>query len=81
VKGTFPAKATKPANMLDACKALEQEPAVAGKWVEYSNASAFRSSVLNRLHKARLIEFDTDQDRARISPIGTKEVEEKLLDR
>ena len=31
LKGTFPAKATKPANMLDACKALEQESTVAGR--------------------------------------------------
>ena len=27
VKGSFPAKATKPANMLDACQALEKEKA------------------------------------------------------
>ncbi len=49
------------------------------QWVEYSNASAFRSKVLMPLHKDRFIEFDTDQDRARISPRGAKEVEEKLL--
>lgn len=48
-------------------------------WIEYSNVSMFRSSVLTPLHKARLIEFDRAQGRARISPRGTKEVEETLL--
>jgi hypothetical protein len=50
-------------------------------WVEYSNASVFRSSVLKPLHKARLIEFDAEGGRARISPLGTKLVEEELLKR
>jgi hypothetical protein len=49
------------------------------KWVDYSNASMFRSAVLRPLHKARLIEFDEKQGRARISPRGAKEVEEMLL--
>ncbi len=49
------------------------------KWVEYSNASTFRSSVLKSLHKGRLIEFDAARGRARISPRGVREVEEKLL--
>jgi hypothetical protein len=49
------------------------------KWVEYSNASVFRRSVLTPLHTDRLIEFDAKQERARISPRGAKEVEEKLL--
>jgi hypothetical protein len=48
-------------------------------WVEYSNASMFRSSVLTPLHTARLIEFDAKKDRARISPLGAKEVEKKLV--
>jgi hypothetical protein len=38
------------------------------KWVEYSNASLFRTSVLMPLHKERLIEFDAAKSRARISP-------------
>lgn len=49
------------------------------KWVEYSNPSVFRASVLKRLHNARLIEFDADKGRARISPKGAKDVEERLL--
>jgi hypothetical protein len=49
------------------------------KWVEYSNASMFRSNVLKPLHRGRLIEFDADQQLARISPRGAKLVEENLL--
>jgi hypothetical protein len=49
------------------------------KWVEYSNASVFRGSVLMGLHRDHLIEFDAGRGRARISPRGAKEVEEKLL--
>ena len=49
------------------------------RWVEYSNASMFRRSVLTPLHKERLIEFDGEQGRARISPRGAKAVEEELL--
>jgi hypothetical protein len=51
------------------------------KWVDYSNAGMFRSSVLAPLHKARLIEFDAANSRARISPLGSKLVEEELLKR
>jgi hypothetical protein len=49
------------------------------RWVEYSNGSVFRSSVLGPLHKARLIEFDAGKGRAKISPTGSIEVEQKLL--
>ena len=49
------------------------------KWVEYSSPSMFRSSVLQALHKARLIEFDADKALARISPLGAKTVEDDLL--
>jgi len=49
------------------------------KWVEYSNASMFRSKVLRPLHKDRLIEFNAEQGLARISPSGAKMVEEELL--
>lgn len=49
------------------------------RWVEYSNSSAFRSKVLTGLHKARLIEFDVGEDRARISPLGAAHVEHQVL--
>ena len=48
-------------------------------WVEYSKKSMFRISVLMPLHKARLIEFDSEKGLARISPLGSKMVEESLL--
>lgn len=48
-------------------------------WVEYSNPSVFRKKVLAGLHKARAIEFETTGDRARISPLGAAEVEQRLL--
>lgn len=44
-------------------------------WTEYSNGSVFRRSVLKPLHDDRLIEFDAKGERARISPLGSKEVE------
>lgn len=49
------------------------------KWVEYSSISMFRKSVLQPLHKARLIEYEEAQNRARISPSGATEVERTLL--
>lgn len=49
------------------------------KWVEYSNPGAFRSKVLQQLHDRRLIEYERDKRRARISPTGAKDVEDRLL--
>jgi hypothetical protein len=48
-------------------------------WVEYSDANMFRTKVLRVLHKKRLIEFDAEQHRARISPLGSKAVEDRIL--
>lgn len=48
-------------------------------WVEYSNLTMYRKRVLGPLHKARLIEFDRKQGRARISPLGVKQVEQEIL--
>jgi hypothetical protein len=47
--------------------------------VEYSNASVYRSKVLGKLHKERLIEFERDQKRVRISPKGSAHVEAKII--
>jgi len=50
------------------------------RWVEYKNKSRFRDEILGELHKpARLIEFDEDGDRAKISPLGANDVENRLL--
>lgn len=48
-------------------------------WVEYSNATKFRTKILRILHKARLIEYDEQQHRARISPLGSAHVEQKII--
>lgn len=48
-------------------------------WVEYSAYSMFKRAVLRPLHKGRLIEYDKDSEAVTISPLGIKEVEEKIL--
>lgn len=45
------------------------------QWVEYSNLSVCRKTVLAKLHKKRLIEHDAEGGRARISPKGIMVVE------
>lgn len=48
-------------------------------WVEYSNLSMFRRAVLIALHKDKLIEFNQSDEKVRISPLGSVEVETKIL--
>lgn len=48
-------------------------------WVEYSNKTLFRRNILEPFHKNRLIEYDAKQRRVRISPLGSKRVEEDIL--
>jgi hypothetical protein len=47
--------------------------------VEYSGGAMYRKRVLDKLHKARMIEFDKAGARARISPKGSAYVEEKII--
>jgi hypothetical protein len=47
--------------------------------IEYSNPSAYRSKILMRLHKDRMIEFDKAGKRAHISPKGGAHVEQKII--
>ncbi len=47
--------------------------------VEYSNANKFRKNILRVLHKKRMLEYDESQQRVRISPLGSKYVEERIL--
>lgn len=49
------------------------------EWVEYSNPSVFRKKILRKLHTTRLIEYDEGNSRAKISPIGIRDVEERIL--
>jgi len=48
-------------------------------WVEYSQPSMFRRNVLRPLHKKRLLEFDEESGVVYLSPVGTREVEERVL--
>lgn len=47
--------------------------------LEHSNKSVYRRDVLKRAHKERLIEYDSVAKRVHISPLGIREVEEKIL--
>ena len=49
------------------------------KWTEYSNPAVFRMKVLKVLHSDRFIEYDTNEQRAQISPKGALDVEARLL--
>jgi hypothetical protein len=49
------------------------------KSVEYKTMTRYRSDVLSRMHKARLIEYDKTGLRAKISPKGSDYVERKIL--
>jgi len=48
-------------------------------WVEYSTLSNYRTQILSALHKNGLIEFDRTSDRAHLSPLGAKDVEDRIL--
>ncbi len=50
-------------------------------WTKYSNPSMFRSSVLSKLDASLLIEFDRKADRCKLTPLGVKEAESRLLGR
>jgi hypothetical protein len=47
--------------------------------VEYSTMSSYKKNVLLKLHKARMLEYDQNANRARISPKGSAHVEEEIL--
>lgn len=47
--------------------------------LEHSNPSVYRRDVLRRAHKDRLIEYDANARTVRISPLGIRRVEERIL--
>jgi hypothetical protein len=49
------------------------------EWVEYSNLTYFKQDIVKKLHKEKFIEFNEPDGIVYISPLGKKEVEEKLL--
>lgn len=49
------------------------------RWIEYSSYNMFQNRILRPFHKSRLIENDEAQSRVRISPLGSNEVEKRIL--
>ena len=49
------------------------------EWVEYSNPSAFRNTLLRTLHRERLIEYDRDDELVYLSPKGVELVENRVI--
>ena len=48
-------------------------------WVEHSNMTVYKRDVIRPLHRARLVEHETEADLVYISPLGVKQVEQQLL--
>jgi hypothetical protein len=48
-------------------------------WVEYASTGMFGTRVLRPLHDQRMVEWEMDAKRARISPLGIADVERRLL--
>jgi hypothetical protein len=47
-------------------------------WVEAASPSSYRKNVMRRGHSARLLEYDEASRNARISPKGSRYVEESI---
>lgn len=48
-------------------------------WTEHSNLTMFKKTVLKPLHDKKFIEYDRESEITHISPLGIKEVEERIL--
>lgn len=48
-------------------------------WLEYSNKSVYRRSVLKKAHRERLLEYNEKSSQVVISPKGMKYAEEKIF--
>ena len=51
------------------------------RWTEHSNTSGYRRDVLRPAHRAKLIEYDETNRRVHLSPVGVRDVEQRLLPR
>ncbi len=49
------------------------------RWVEYSSVAMYRSRVLTPLHNDRLVEYQSSDQRVRITPLGVSHTEANLL--
>lgn len=50
-------------------------------WVEYSSLTYFKQRVLIPLHEERMIEYNTENEAAHISPLGIKKVEDSIINK
>lgn len=48
-------------------------------WIEHSNLSVFKRDVLRRLHKAKMVEYDKENEAVIISPLGIERIEKEIL--
>jgi hypothetical protein len=48
-------------------------------WVEYSNLTQYRNSVILPLHNSRILEYDKKLRRIHLTPRGSEDVEQRLL--
>ena len=47
-------------------------------WIEYSTITNLRTRILEPLHKLRMIEYDKTKRLIKISPLGAKQIEDKI---
>jgi hypothetical protein len=50
-------------------------------WTEYGNISRFKNELLKNLHRRRLIEYDKNLGSVLITPLGSRDVEQRILQR
>ncbi len=48
-------------------------------WTKYTNLSVYKTNVIGILDRENLVEYDTELQSVTISPLGIREVEEKIL--
>jgi hypothetical protein len=49
------------------------------RWVEYENLTLYRNRILIPYHNSRTLEYDKQSRRARLTTLGTNDVEGRLL--
>jgi hypothetical protein len=49
------------------------------EWTKYSDSRKYKANVLKSLDKGNLVHYDVRNGTVTISPLGIKEVEEKIL--
>lgn len=53
---------------------------ILSSWIEYSNASMFKTRVIQKMHKSRHVELDAKSGLVFLSPIGVRVAESIVLD-